>query len=137
MRYFISISLYILIGLKLTVSIPSDFNSDSNSNSTDVVVDNSTSNDITTLPTTSLETTITLTTTTTTISTTTVKTMTLDSTTVTMTTTTAQNGRNETRMTSLKQPVRYQVKSWSNRLSSNSILDVFSVLLLLSIKFIH
>lgn len=135
MRYFISISLYILIGLKLTVSIPSDFNSDSNS--TYVVVDNSTSNDITTLPTTSLETTITLTTTTTTISTTTVKTMTLDSTTITTTTTTAQNGRNETRMTSLKQPVRYQVKSWSNRLSSNSILNVFSVLLLLSIKFIH
>ena len=135
MRYFISISLYILIGLNLSVSIPSDFNSDSNS--TDVVVDNSTSIDITTLPTTSLETTITLTTTTTTISTTTVKTMTLDSTTVTMTTTTAQNGRNETRMTSLKQPVRYQVKSWSNRLSSNSILTVFSVLLLLSIKFIH
>lgn len=135
MRYFISISLYILIGLKLTVSIPSEFNSDSNS--TDVVVDNSTSIDITTLPTTSLGTTITLTTTTTTTSTTTVKTMTLDSTTITTTTTTAQNGRNETRMTSLKQPVRYQVKSWSNRLSSNSIFNVFSVLLLLSIKFIH
>lgn len=114
MGYFISIVFFILLGLKFTLSMP-------DLNTTSDLVTNSTSIDRTTVEvvdeTTTTDTTAFLSTTMTTTTTS------LEQTTTTIakwtTTTTKRNDRNES--TSLKQPVRYQVKSISsssNRLSS-------------------